>query len=424
MIIIISPPAKFSGELAVPGDKSISHRAAVIGALAQGTTEVEGFLEAGDCLSTVCCLKALGVDLDFRQGKLVIRGLGPALQQPGQVLDAGNSGTTARLLLGVLAGQPFTASLTGDESLRARPMGRVVEPLRLMGAFVDGDGLRLPLTIRGGKLSPLEYKMPVASAQVKSALLLAGLYAGGVTVIEEPHPSRNHSELMLAQFGASIEVQDNRVSVSGSPVLKGRPVKVPGDISAAAFFLVAASIIPGAEVTLRGVGVNPTRSGIIDLLREMGADIRVGNPRFWGGEPVADLHVTGGAPLRGIDVGGALIPRVIDEIPVLAVAAAAASGVTAIRDAGELRVKESDRIVSMAREISKLGVKVNELPDGLRIEGGPLRGSAVESHGDHRVAMALAVAGLAAPGETAVRNAEVINISFPGFMSHLRRLIQ
>ncbi len=425
MIIITNPPEKLSGEAAMPGDKSISHRAAVIGALAHGTTEVQGFLRGEDCLATIRCLKALGVELHFVRGKLIIRGRGRHLASPGEapLLDAGNSGTTARLLMGLLAGQRFGAILTGDSSLQRRPMERVAAPLRLMGANIEGDGSRLPLRIKGGKLKPIHYKMPVASAQVKSALLLAGLFAAGETVIEEPAPSRNHTELMLTQFGAAVCVEGSRISIRGEAELKGCTVKVPGDISAAAFFLAAGCIVPGAEIWLRDVGVNPTRAGIIDLLKEMGADIQVQNRRMWGREAVADLLVKGGAPLRGVAVGGEIIPNIIDEIPALAVVAAYAQGETIIRDAGELRVKESDRIAALAGELGKMGARIEELPDGLRIRGGsPLCGAVVESHGDHRIAMALAVAGLAAKGDTAVRHASVINISFPGFMETLRRL--
>lgn len=427
MIIITSRPEKLYGTVTIPGDKSISHRAAVIGSLARGTTEIRGFLPAEDCLSTVRCLKALGVDLKLTGEKLVIRGRGKTLSPPGADLnlDAGNSGTTARLLMGVLAGQSFSAVLTGDSSLKRRPMHRVAEPLRQMGASIAGDAGRLPLTVTGGKLKPIDYIMPVASAQVKTALLLAGLYASGETTVEEPYPSRNHTELMLAHFGASVSVQGKRVAVSGPANLNGRLIEVPGDISSAAFFLVAGAIVPGSEVQLEGVGINPTRSGIIDLLREMGADLEIKNRSIWGGEPVADLLIRGGSPLKGVSAGGSIIPNIIDEIPVLAVAAAFAQGETTIRDAGELRVKESDRIAAMAGELFKMGAGVEELPDGLRIRGGrPLTGAVVESHGDHRIAMALAVAGLAARGDTMVHGFEAVNISFPGFMNTLRQLMR
>ncbi len=423
MIITTAAPARLQGELVMPGDKSISHRAALIGSLARGNTEVQGFLAAQDCLSTLSCLRALGVSAVLRGDRLLIRGSGGVFTAPRGPLDAGNSGTTARLLLGILAAQPFQATLTGDASLRRRPMDRVVEPLKRMGAQVEGDGGRLPLRIRGGNLKALSYTLPVASAQVKSALLLAGLQASGLTVIEEPYPSRNHTELMLEQFGVAVAVAGNRIAIEGKQIPVASQVRVPGDISAAAFFLVAGAIVPRAVIKIKDVGINPTRRGIVDLLVEMGADIQIQNRRFWGKEEVADLLVKGGAPLQGITAGGALIPRIIDEIPVLAVAAAHARGVTVIRDAAELRVKESDRIAALARELAKMGVEIEERSDGLVIEGGrPLAGAVVESGGDHRMAMALAVAGLAASGKTIVRGAEAIKISFPTFMSTLRTL--
>ena len=423
MIITTAAPARLQGELVMPGDKSISHRAALIGSLARGDTEVQGFLAAQDCLSTLSCLRALGVSAVLRGDRLLIRGGGGVFTAPRKPLDAGNSGTTARLLLGVLAAQQFETTLTGDPSLRKRPMDRVVEPLKRMGAQVEGDGTRLPLRIRGGNLKPLTYTLPVASAQVKSALLLAGLQASGLTVIEEPFPSRNHTELMFEQFGVTVAVASNRISIEGKQIPVASQVRVPGDISAAAFFLVAGAIVPRAVIKIKDVGINPTRRGIVDLLMEMGADIQIQNRRFWGKEEVADLLVRGGAPLRAITVGGDAIPRVIDEIPILAVAAAHARGVTVIRDAAELRVKESDRIAALARELAKLGAEIEERPDGLVIEGGrPLTGAVVESGGDHRMAMALAVAGLAASGKTTVRGAEAIKISFPAFLSILRSL--
>ncbi|NLY38452.1 MAG: 3-phosphoshikimate 1-carboxyvinyltransferase [Firmicutes bacterium] len=423
MIITTAAPARLQGELVMPGDKSISHRAALIGSLARGDTEVQGFLAAQDCLSTLSCLRALGVSAVLRGDRLLIRGGGGVFTAPRKPLDAGNSGTTARLLLGVLAAQQFETTLTGDPSLRKRPMDRVVEPLKRMGAQVEGDGTRLPLRIRGGNLKPLTYTLPVASAQVKSALLLAGLQASGLTVIEEPFPSRNHTELMFEQFGVTVAVAGNRISIEGKQIPVASQVRVPGDISAAAFFLVAGAIVPRAVIKIKDVGINPTRRGIVDLLMEMGADIQIQNRRFWGKEEVADLLVRGGAPLRAITVGGDAIPRVIDEIPILAVAAAHARGVTVIRDAAELRVKESDRIAALARELAKLGAEIEERPDGLVIEGGrPLTGAVVESGGDHRMAMALAVAGLAASGKTTVRGAEAIKISFPAFLSILRSL--
>ncbi|NMA92428.1 MAG: 3-phosphoshikimate 1-carboxyvinyltransferase, partial [Firmicutes bacterium] len=350
MIIITYPPAEFRGTVRPPGDKSISHRAVIIAALARGRSKIKGFLDSQDCQATVNCLKALGVNITREGELLVVEGREMGLDPPKRRLNAGNSGTTARLLLGVLAGQPFPTVLTGDRFLRRRPMERVVEPLRQMGAIIEGKGTGsvLPVTIKGAILKPLQYRLPVASAQVKSALLLAGLYpTEGITIVEEPRPSRDHSEIMLQQFGVRVETAGGRIAIAGGQVPEATSLQVPGDISSAAFIMVAASIIPGAEVTLTGVGVNPTRRGIIDLLIEMGAAIEIKNLRNWGGEPVADILVRGGRPLRGITVGGDIIPKVIDELPVLTVAAAMAEGKTEIRDASELRVKESDRIAAL-----------------------------------------------------------------------------
>lgn len=426
MIIITAPPEKFSGELIIPGDKSITHRAAMLGALARGITEIRGYLDAEDCRSTFGCLKSLGVKINARGGRLFIEGTSMSLKRPSHPLEAGNSGTTARLLLGILAGQPFRATVTGDQSLRKRPMKRVVEPLRLMGASVTGedDDDCLPLTTNGANLRPLDYKSPRASAQVKSAILLAGLYAEGITTVEEPYRSRNHTELMLSRFGASVKIEGSKVALQGRPILHGIQINIPGDISTAAFFMVAAAIMPGSELLLKNVGVNPTRSGIIDILNTMGAEIELHNKRDWVGEPVADIIVRGGSRLKAASFSGEKIPLLIDEIPVLAVAASVAEGITVISGASELRVKESDRISALAGQLTKLGAAVEETEDGLVIEGrNELRGAEVESCGDHRIAMALAVAGLVAKGETVIHGAEAINISFPGFMPALRSLV-
>ncbi len=424
MIIITSPPGKFQGTVSLPGDKSISHRAAIIGSMAKGITEIKGFSNSRDCWSTINCLRSLGVNISLDSDLLTVEGRGMKLSPPKKRLNAGNSGTTARLILGLLAGQPFSTVLTGDRFLRRRPMARVVEPLRQMGAVIEGKGSGLPFTITGAALKPVHYRSPVASAQVKSAILLAGLYPSkGLTTVEEPYPSRDHTEIMLRQFGVQVEADAGRVCIAGGQEPSGVFLQIPGDISSAAFIIVAASIIPGAEVLLTGIGVNPTRREIIDLLSEMGARIELKNPRLWAGEPVADIFVRGGRPLRGITVGGNQIPKVIDELPVLTVAAAVAEGNTVIRDASELRVKESDRIAALAGELSKLGVRVSELADGLILEGGrPLQGTVVDSHGDHRIAMTLAIAGLVAKGQTTVYGAETIDVSFPGFIDHLTRL--
>jgi len=424
MIIIVSKPKKLSGELLLPGDKSITHRALMIGALAQGTTEIKGYLDAGDCRSTINCLKSLGVSITTGSNGLLVGGSALKLREPQEPLYAGNSGTTARLLLGILAGQPYKVKIIGDQSLSRRPMKRIIEPLSLMGASFEDERDTLPLTISGGPVKPITYNSPYSSAQVKSAILFAALYADGATTVIEPAVSRNHSELMLAYFGAKLSSVEEKVIIEGQPQLKAKSLRVPGDISAAAYLMVAAAIVPQAKVLLRNVGINETRSGVIDLLRQMGADIAISNQVNWGLEPVADLLIRGGQKLHGIKIGGKIIPRVIDELPVLAVAAAVADGKTVISDAAELRVKESDRIAVLATELQKMGVIINQTDDGMIIDGGaPLTGTRVVSGGDHRIAMSLAVAGLTAKGDTIIHGAEAIAISFPGFMTTLRSLI-
>ena len=425
MRLIVRPARTLTGEIAVPGDKSISHRALMLGAIAEGETVIENFLAGEDCLATLTCLRALGVAItDPAGGRVHVAGQGlMGLSEPRDVLDAKNSGTTMRLLLGILAGQSFFSVITGDASLRRRPMGRVTQPLRTMGARIMGraGGELAPLAISGGSLRAIEFTSPVASAQVKSAVLLAGLYAAGETVVTEPALSRDHTERMLELFGVPVKREGLSVAVTGGSVLKGVSLRVPGDISSAAFLMVAACIVPNAVVTIKGVGLNPTRTGIIDALRAMGAqiDVKVQNA---GPEPWGDVTVTSSA-LRGTEVSGKLIPRLIDEIPVLTVAAACAAGKTVIRDAAELKYKESNRLQTMAVELARLGVAVEELPDGLVINGGrPLKGATVQSYGDHRVAMSLAVAGLVATGETVIQDARAINVSFPGFVATLRHL--
>jgi 3-phosphoshikimate 1-carboxyvinyltransferase len=407
----------------VPGDKSISHRALLLGALAEGTTTVHNFLRSADCLSTASCLKALGVGIEGLEGSGPVTVAGRGLQglaEPEDVLDAGNSGTTARLLLGILAGQPFTALLTGDASLRRRPMARVTAPLARMGAQILGrrDGSLLPLAVRGGRLRGGHFALPVASAQLKSALLLAGLNAEGETSITEPAPSRDHTERMLAAWGVPLRREGSSVILPAGPRLRAQTVSVPGDISAAAFFLVAAAILPGSQVTIKGVGVNSTRTGVLDVLARMGALVSLTNRHEESGEPLADITVAA-APLQGVEIAGPLIPRLIDEIPALAVAACYAQGETVIRDAAELRVKESDRLAALARELGALGADIRELPDGLIIRGRPLHGGEVKSHGDHRLAMALAVAALAARGPVTIAGADCVSISFPTFFSQV-----
>jgi len=415
MDITISPVRNIQGRLHVPGDKSISHRAALIGALARGDTLIDNFLRAEDCLRTLSCLRALGVAIEDDGSRVIVHGVGPHWRAPASPLDAGNSGTTMRLLAGILAGQPFEAELTGDASLRSRPMDRIVEPLSQMGARIAalGDGRFPPLRITGGPLRGISYTLPVASAQVKSAVLLAGLFARGETTVVEPTLTRDHTERMLAWFGAQVHRQPGRVSVTPGG-LRGRELAVPGDISSAAFVLTAGAARPGSEVIVEGVGLNPTRTGVLDVLRAMGADVAVLNPTVRCGEPVADVVVRGRS-LRGVRIAGEMIPRVIDELPVLCMAAALAGGDTVIADASELRVKESDRIGVMARGLRALGVQVVERPDGMIITGGRLRGGRVASTGDHRIAMAFAVAGLLADGPVTVEGAESLAISFPEF---------
>lgn len=425
--LIITNTGPLRGNCTVPGDKSISHRAVIFGSIAQGETVIRGFLDGGDCRSTVDVMRALGVEItEHGPTSLTVKGRGlDGLQEPTDVLDCGNSGTTVRLLAGLLAGQPFTSTLNGTSQIRRRPMGRIVDPLRRMGALIQGrqDGRFAPLSIRGGSLKGFEYDMPVASAQVKSCLLLAGLFGQGLTVVREPGPARDHTERMLMAMGAPIVIWGNTVhSERPASPLKPLNITVPGDISSAAFLLVAASIRPDSHITIQGVGMNPTRSGIVDALMEMGANIQPINPRDESGEPVADLVVQAGQ-LRGADFGGESIVTMIDELPVLALAATQAVGRTIIRDAQELRVKETDRIATTVGELKKLGAHIQETPDGFIVDGPtPLFGGHVSSHDDHRLAMALAVAGLVADGPVTVHDAYVTADSFPGFEGTLRAL--
>jgi 3-phosphoshikimate 1-carboxyvinyltransferase len=425
MDVCIEGIGPLCGEITVPGDKSVSHRALILGALATGDTQVSGFLTGEDCMSTAACLRKLGVSVAVDGTDVLIRGMGlTGLREPDDILDCGNSGTTARLLLGVLAGQPFYSVMSGDASLRKRPMGRVSEPLRQMGAEIIGrnDGKLLPLSVRGGRLNPQHYRSPVASAQIKSAILLAGLFAEGETAVTEPEKSRDHSERMLTAFGARVTVDGNTVRLQGRPALKGQTVSVPGDISSAAFLLVAASITPGSDLLIRNVGVNPTRSGVLDVLLQMGADITLHNERSESGEPVADIRVRSAA-LRGTEIGGSLIPRLIDELPVLAVAAMFAQGETVVRDAAELRVKETDRIAAVAEEFGKLGAAINPRTDGFIVKGNaPLHTAVAHSRGDHRIAMSLCVAALAAKIPVKICEAESVAISYPGFWNTLSAL--
>jgi 3-phosphoshikimate 1-carboxyvinyltransferase len=427
MNLLIHPTQELYGSTNVPGDKSISHRAAMFAALAEGRSQVRNFLPGGDCQATLGVLRALGVAIEeVSPTELVLDGVGlNGLQEPAAPLDCVNSGTTMRLIAGLLAGQRFFSVLSGSPQLVKRPMGRVVEPLRQMGATIYGrqGGKLAPLAIAGARLHFIDYTMPVASAQVKSALLLAGLYNEGLVIVRQPGPARDHTERMLAAMGAPIRVL-------GSVVTSERPkqplapldITVPGDISSAAFLLAAGLLVPQSHLTVTGVGVNPTRTGILDILQMMGADIRLDNVREEAGEPVADIVVQrrggGGVPppLRGVEIGGDLIVRAIDELPVLAVLATQAHGRTVVRDAAELRVKETDRIATVAAELHKLGAHVEEYPDGFAVDGPvELHSAPVWSHGDHRLAMALAVAGMVASGPVLVEEAECVSDSFPGF---------
>ncbi len=422
-------PQGLRGKITIPGDKSISHRSLMLGSLAEGETTIRGLLLGEDPRSTAACFAAMGAAISELNSELVtVKGIGLGnLKEPLDILNAGNSGTTLRLMLGILASHPdrfFT--VTGDASLRSRPMSRVVSPLRQMGAQIWGreNGARAPLAVSGQNLKAIHYQSPVASAQVKSCLMLAGLMIDGETTITEPERSRDHSERMLKAFGANVQVDiaTNTVIVKGGAKLIGQEVTVPGDISSAAFWLVAASIVPDSDLLIENVGINPTRTGILEVLAEMGANITYENQREVTGEPVADLRVRS-AHLKACRIGGAVIPRLIDEIPILAIAAACAEGTTIIEDAAELRVKESDRIVAMVQELTKLGANVTEHPDGMEIVGGKiLTGTEVDSYDDHRVAMSLAIAALMAKGKTAINRAESAAISYPSFIPTLQGL--
>ena len=415
----VAPVKTLRGEVSVPGDKSISHRSIMFGSLAEGTTRVSGFLMGEDNLSTWKAFESMGVTISQTGiDALEIKGVGlNGLKEPGDVLDCGNSGTTMRLMSGLLAGQNFFSVLTGDKYLRKRPMKRVVTPLAAMGAQIWGrdGGERAPLAIQGGALTPTTYASPVSSAQVKSAVLLAGLSVDGETTVTEPHLSRDHSERMLSCFGADVRPFEGGVSLTGRPRLLGQEVIVPGDVSSAAFFMVAGLITPGAELLIRNVGINPTRSGIIDILVAMGGQMEMLDIREQSGEPVADVLVRH-SQLKGIEICGDMVPRAIDEFPVISVAAALAEGTTTIRDAEELRVKETDRIDAMVSELGKLGGQVEGRSDGMVITGvEQLNGGTVTSHGDHRIAMSLAVAALSARDSVTIEDAACTETSFPGF---------
>lgn len=423
--MIFTRTQSLQGILTVPGDKSISHRCIMLGALAEGTTEVHGFLQGADCLSSIACFEKMGVTID-NSGELVrIHGLGlHHLKSPSDILDVGNSGTTTRLMSGILAAQPFTSMIDGDASIRKRPMKRIMTPLAQMGASItslEGNDCA-PLRIEGRSLHGIHYQSPVASAQVKSAILLAGLYAEGETSVTEPYVSRNHTELMFEAFGVPIHCEGTTVTVQPVSSLLAQNISVPGDISSAAYFLVAGLITPNSCITIQNVGINPTRDGILEVCRAMGAKLTMENVKASVGEPTADITVST-SPLHGTTIEGALIPKLIDELPIIAVLACFAEGTTVIKDAQELKVKESNRIDVMVTNLSAMGADIEATDDGMIIHGGkPLHGAVIDSHLDHRIAMSFAIAGMNADGNTEILGADCVNISYPDFYSHLSSL--
>ena len=425
-IMQIQPVKQLRGEVSVPGDKSISHRSIMFGALAKGTTEITHFLHGADCLSTIGCFRAMGIDIEDTPERILVHGKGlHGLSEPSSVLDVGNSGTTTRLMSGILAAQNFSSRVIGDDSICRRPMKRIITPLAMMGADITSERGNdcAPLIINGRKLKGIHYDSPVASAQVKSCVLLAGLYADGETSVTEPYVSRNHTELMLNAFGGSCTTLGTTATVTSDPVLTGQKVVVPGDISSAAYFIAAGLLVPNSEILLKNVGINPTRDGILRVCRAMGADITLLNETTEG-EPTADLLIRSSA-LHGTTIEGAIIPTLIDELPMIAVMAAFAEGTTVIRDAQELRVKESDRIQVMTENLRKMGAEIQETEDGMIIHGGKaLHGAEIDSHLDHRVAMSFAVAGLLCEGTLSIKNGECVNISYPEFYSDLYSLAE
>ncbi|HLJ23019.1 MAG TPA: 3-phosphoshikimate 1-carboxyvinyltransferase [Candidatus Acidoferrales bacterium] len=425
---IVRPARTISGSLEVPGDKSISHRYALLGALAEGTSEITHFSAAADCRSTLDCFARMGVKSDIQGDRVKIEGAGlNGLRKPRRTLDAGNSGTTMRLLSGILAGQEFKSTLDGDASLRRRPMRRVMEPLSKMGARIQArEGGFAPLKIEGTQLSPINYTLPVPSAQVKSSILLAGLFADGVTAVTEPVRTRDHTELALAEFGCRLEPEGRTIRIHGRPQLKGRKLAVPGDLSSAVFFLAAAMVLPESNLVIHNVGLNPTRSAVLDVLGSMGAPVSLVSIRSEHGELVGDVSVRHEA-LQGGSIEGDAIAQLIDELPAIAVLGPYTEQGIEIRNAAELRIKESDRIAVLAENLRRMGAKVEELPDGLRVAGrsaGRLHGAEIDPHGDHRMAMAFAVAALGADGETVIRDAECAAVSYPDFFATLERLVE
>ena len=414
------------GQLQVPGDKSISHRAVMFGSIAKGTTKIHGFLQGADCLSTISCFRQMGISIENTGELVLVHGNGlHGLKKPETVLDCGNSGTTTRLISGILSGQDFDVTLTGDASIQKRPMKRIMEPLSMMGAHIESINKNgcAPLRIKGQKLRGIHYTSKVASAQVKSSILLAGLYADKKTSVTEPYVSRNHSERMLSLFGAGISTEGTTASIEPANELYAAEVFVPGDISSAAYFIAAGLMIPGSEIMIRNVGINPTRDGILKICRSVGGDIQLFNVKEGPGEPTADILVRH-SRLHGIEISGAIIPTLIDELPMIAAMACLAEGTTVIRDAAELKVKESNRIAVMVKNLSAMGAEVWETEDGMIIQGGrPLHGASIDSHLDHRIAMTFAVTALCAQGKTDILGAECVNISYPGFYEDLKRLM-
>jgi 3-phosphoshikimate 1-carboxyvinyltransferase len=413
------------GEITIPGDKSISHRSVMFGSIAKGTTEITHFLSGADCLSTISCFQKMGVSIKISGDSVIVTGSGlRGLKKPSDTLDCGNSGTTTRLISGILAAQDFDVTLTGDESIRKRPMKRIMEPLSLMGAritSINNNGCA-PLSISGTKLHGIHYTSQVASAQIKSSVLLAGLYAEGETKVTEPYISRNHSEIMLKYFGADVRTEGTTACIAPPKELFGNKINVPGDISSAAFFIAAGLMVPGSEILIRNTGINPTRDGILSVCRDMGADITLLNENTDSGEPTADILVKYSS-LHGTTIEGSIIPRLIDELPMIAAMACFAEGETIIKDAAELKVKESNRIEVMVRNLTAMGADVTETEDGMIIRGGkPLHGAVIDSQLDHRIAMTFAVTGLCADGETEILGAECVNISYPGFYNDLEML--
>ena len=419
----ICKAGRLRGQITVPGDKSISHRGVMFGAISEGITELNGFLDGADCRSTISCFKAMGIDIKQSGSHVIIHGKGlHGLSAPSSMLDVGNSGTTTRLISGILAGQDFVSSLNGDESIQKRPMNRIITPLTQMGANIKSirDNGCAPLEIGGASLHAIHYDSPVASAQVKSCVLLAGLYADGITSVTEPVLSRNHTELMLSGFGAEIKSEGLTASVAANPRLYGQKIDVPGDISSAAYFIVAGLICRDADLLIKNVNTNPTRAGIIKVAQDMGGNIELLNERIVSGEPVADIHVSS-SQLHGCEISGDIIPTLIDELPVIAVMAACANGTTTIKDAAELKVKESDRIASVSENLSAMGCDITATEDGMIINGGaPLHGTRIKTYLDHRIAMSFAIAGLAADGETSFDDESCCVISYPNFFETLK----